>query len=396
MSQQPIARSHDLQRLRNEGYNISIVDGFLVMRDVPYLTAERVTARGVLISKLEVANDATSQPTDHTTYFDGSYPSHEDGRPIEEIRAGTANLVVSPSITGRHYFSAKPQPSLKYTDHFHKMTTYAEILGAGARAIDPGATAQTYAVVEPDEEDSVFKYEDTASSRAEITEVSRKLRLGKVAIIGLGGTGSYILDFIAKTPVREIHLFDGDKYLQHNAFRAPGAASGQELELQMAKVVYLDSIYSKMRHGIVAHPEYIGPENLHLLEGMDFVFLCMEGPGKKRVVEKLEQQETPFIDVGMGLYLVNGALGGILRTTTSTRSMRGHVHEKGRIGFAKGDDRNEYDKNIQIAELNAMNAAFAVARWKKLFGFYIDQEREHHSTYSIGGNEMTNEDEGGE
>jgi hypothetical protein len=27
-----------------------------------------------------------------------------------------------------------------------------------------------------------------------------------------------------------------------------------------------------------------------------------------------------------------------------------------------------------------------------LFGFYIDLEKEHHSTYSIDGNEMTNED----
>jgi hypothetical protein len=118
----------------------------------------------------------------------------------------------------------------------------------------------------------------------------------------------------------------------------------------------------------------------------------MEGKGKRQVVAKLESIGVPFVDVGMGLYLVGDSIGGILRTTTSTPEKREHVHQSHRIGFAAGDDRNEYGKNIQIAELNAMNAAFAVLRWKKLAGFYLDQEHEHHSTYAIGGNEITNED----
>ncbi|MBX5167030.1 MULTISPECIES: ThiF family adenylyltransferase [unclassified Rhizobium] len=392
MSQQPIARSPDLQRLRNEGYDILIVAGFLIMKSVPYLTADGKVAWGVLISNLEVANDATVQPQNHTTYLDGEFPHHADGRRIEEIYAGETSLVVSETITGRHYLSAKPQPSLRYSDYFHKMTTYAEILGVGARSVDPSVTAQNFAVVHPDEKDSVFHYQDTASSRAEITEVTRKLRLNKVSIVGLGGTGSYVLDLVAKTPVREIHLFDGDVFLQHNAFRTPGAASGEELERKQSKVSYLQGIYSKMRKGIVPHPENMTDQHLHLLEGMEFVFVCMEGTGKRPIIAKLEAENIPYVDVGMGLYLANGSLGGLVRTTTSTPARRGHVHNLGRIPFAQADEKNEYDKNIQIAELNALNAAFAVIRWKKLFGFYLDQEKEHHSTYSIGGNEVTNED----
>jgi hypothetical protein len=70
------------------------------------------------------------------------------------------------------------------------------------------------------------------------------------------------------------------------------------------------------------------------------------------------------------------------------------VRAKQRIPLSKVDDGNEYDRNIQTAELNALNAALAVIKWKKLCGFYIDLEKEHHSTYSIDGNEMTNEDPG--
>ena len=66
--------------------------------------------------------------------------------------------------------------------------------------------------------------------RVGIGALTELLIKDKVAIIGLGGTGSYILDLIAKTPVAEIRIFDADEFLQHNAFRAPSAASLDDLK----------------------------------------------------------------------------------------------------------------------------------------------------------------------
>jgi len=43
-----------------------------------------------------------------------------------------------------------------------------------------------------------------------------------------------------------------------------------------------------------------------------------------------------------------------------------------RIVFAAADEVNACDKNIQVAELNALKAAFAVLKCKRLFGFYDD------------------------
>jgi hypothetical protein len=60
--------------------------------------------------------------------------------------------------------------------------------------------------------------------------------------------------------------------------------------------------------------------------------------------------------------------------------------------MSDGGVKNEYDKNIQIAELNALHAALAVIKWKKIFGFYADQRGEHYSTYAIGRNDTNNED----
>jgi hypothetical protein len=103
------------------------------------------------------------------------------------------------------------------------------------------------------------------------------------------------------------------------------------------------------------------------LREMSFVFLCMEGTAKQFIVEKLEEFGLPFIDVGMGVYLSEGSLGGILRVTTSTPAQRDHLRK--RVSFANDAERNEYATNIQIADLNALNAALAVIKWKKLAGF---------------------------
>src|SRR5258708_40318449 len=77
--------------------------------------------------------------------------------------------------------------------------------------------------------DSVFKFHDTLTSRAEITDLSTKFANDVVAIIGVGGTGAYVLDFLVKTPVREIRAFDLDVFHVHNAFRSPGRLEETEL-----------------------------------------------------------------------------------------------------------------------------------------------------------------------
>ena len=52
-----------------------------------------------------------------------------------------------------------------------------------------------------------------------------------------------------------------------------------------------------------------------------------------------------------------------------------------------------YASNIQVADLNALNACLAVVKWKKLRGFYRDLESEHHSTYTTDGSMLLNGDQ---
>ena len=132
-------------------------------------------------------------------------------------------------------------------------------------------------------------------------------------------------------------------------------------------------------------------QNVQELKQLDFVFLSMDGGSAKQfIVQKLQEWGVSFIDVGMGLELVKGAIGGILTVTTSTKEKSDHVLS--RIPVLTADKNNDYSRNIQVADLNALNAAMAVIKWKKLVGFYHDFEHEHFSAYTVDGNRLSNED----
>lgn len=390
MSQRLINRSPDLKRLQDEGYNVQIKAGFVIVADIPYVTAAREVKRGTLISQLDLAGDVTKTPETHVAFFAGEYPCNKDGAELGKIRHSSGQQQLAEGVVVQHSFSAKPLTG-GYADYYEKMATYAAILSGPAQAIDPAVTPKTFQVIPSEKGESVFNYIDTASSRAEINMITMKLELQRIAIVGLGGTGSYVLDLVAKTPVGEIHLFDGDAFLQHNAFRSPGAPSIEELQEAPKKVNFFSDRYSKMRRGIIAHDNHVDGSNIDQLREMEFVFLCLDGGSVKRLImEKLQEFGTSFIDVGMGIQEVNGSLCGLLRVTTSTPKQREHVQQ--RVSCADEDGNDDYSRNIQIADLNALNAALAVIKWKKLFGFYLDLENEHNSTYTIDGNIVTNDD----
>lgn len=392
MSQRPINRSADLKKLRDEGYDLEVRSGCLLVKDVPYVNSGKVVGRGILVIKLVLADDQTGRPDTHVAYFAGDHPCNEDGSEIAKIKHGSNAHSLAEGVTVNHSFSAKPKPADSYPDYYAQVTTYVAIISAPAQRIDPTVTAKTFPVIQLEQDSGEpFNYTDTASSRAEIVGVTKKMALRKIAILGLGGTGSYVLDLVAKTPAKEIHLYDGDTFYQHNAFRSPGAPSSDELRARQPKVTYFKNLYGKMHRGIVDHPVYLDAANAEELRGMDFVFICLDkGSRKELIVEKLEEFNIPFIDVGMGVQLSENTLGGIVRVTTSTAQMRDRF--RGRVSFEDTPGDDDYNRNIQIAELNALNAALAVIRYKKTFGFYRDLKSEHQTQFSIDTNLLVNED----
>lgn len=285
-----------------------------------------------------------------------------------------------------------------YPDYHAKITQYVQLLEHPARALqpdDPTVTARTFLPIETAEEESVFLYTDSASSRAGIVRAAAKLAMGKIAIVGLGGSGSYVLDLVAKTPAREIHLFDGDRFLQHNAFRAPGASSLDDLRARRFKVEHFAALYGRMRRGIVPHPEFMDANNIAHIAGFDFVFVCVDRPGVRKLISDfLHAQDTPFVDVGMELQLIDEAAHwiGTCRVTLSTPDKREHFPRH--VSLSGDATEDLYATNIQVADMNALNAALAVLKWKKYCDFYQDHYREHQSVYTINAHQLTRDETG--
>ncbi|HVX12044.1 MAG TPA: ThiF family adenylyltransferase [Pirellulales bacterium] len=396
MSQKLVSLNPDLSQLRADGLDIFVgKSNHLFVRNVPYVNSAKEVKRGIIASVLDLAGETTMPPETHVVFFIGEPPCDENGATLPGV-SPNANQALGEGLSLNHQISRVPKTGPnpgKFPNYYDKITTLVAIICSPAQAIDTAATPYTHPVVVPEEEDdSVFNYIDTAATKAGIVMANHRLKGPKIAIVGVGATGSYVLDFVAKTPVAEIHLFDRDIFLNHNAFRCPGAPSLDDLGRKQQKVEYLTGIYSRMRKKIVPHDCFIDETTVEHLKGMNFVFICIDkGTGKRLMVERLEEWGTPFVDVGMGIQLgEDNTLGGIVTVTTSTPNKRDHLRR--RVAFADGEAANEYSQNVQIGELNALNAALAVIRWKKLCGYYHDTTHEHWCAYTIRSNQLISED----
>jgi hypothetical protein len=260
------------------------------------------------------------------------------------------------------------------------MSRYAEILSAPAKSLDPAVTEKTFRI-HAEQGSNVFQYPDTNASRANFQMINSRLEGQKIAIVGLGGTGAYVLDLLAKTPVAEIHLFDADLLLQHNAFRSPGAVPVSRLNEIPKKVNYYAETYSQMHKKIIPHDYFIHEGNLIELDDLSCVFICVDRNSSRRLMmPHLLKVNVPFIDSGLGIQAVNESLIGTVRVTVGTAAKNTHLSS--RVALEDYDD-DLYKSNIQIADLNMLNASLAVLKWKKMCRFYQDLIDYNHCTYTI-------------
>jgi len=382
MSSLPTGPDRGLARLIEEGFQARHLHGHLVLEHVPYLDAASGVRYGALAEPLAFAGDEVLPPESHVVWFQGDEPHGIDGAPLDVVHSKTPKELF-PGFHVGFMFSRKPTQG--YPDHYTKMTTYAAILMAPAQASDPRATANTFARLPEFEDGSPFAYRDSAAPRAGISSINARLRGQRIAIVGVGGTGSYVLDMVAKTEVAEIHLFDADEFVNHNAFRSPGAATLEAVTCRPKKVEHFAATYSIMRSGVAPHPVMLGADNATELEDTDFVFVCADhSPDVAAVAVWLRARKIPFVDVGMAITTVDDRLRGVARTTLVASDTPDAIA----IPESVADD--EYDANIQLVEINALNAALAVLRWKRHVGLILDQRGEDQSVYSIGMNAIAN------
>jgi len=381
--QRLVNHNDDIKRLVEKGYAIGFDSNYLVIRDIPYLDQQLQLKIGAFVAKLVFIDQNKVIQDDHQVYFAGSVPYNLDGRPIPNLGGGPINLPLSENskdVIVERSFSNKPRITGRFLDFFEKIESYVTII-SGPAMEKCNVNPYTYRIVEQTQEDSVFKFQDTLTSRAEISDLSAKFKDDVVAIIGLGGTGSYVLDFIAKTPVREIRIFDLDPYYVHNAFRSPGRL--QPDELNKLKVDVFKTRYENFRNGIKAESKFIDETCREDLNNVTFAFVCVDkGTSRASIIELLISMQIPFVDVGMGLSRKNGKLKGLIRTSYFSTDEDQIIKEKELVPLTDNPD-GMYKTNIQIGELNALNACLAVIRFKQLRGFYMESAVNYDLLFDI-------------
>jgi hypothetical protein len=379
-----VSRNPDLAKLVERGFAVAFDSNCLIVRDIPYLDEQGGLQIGALVAKLVFVDQERVEQDDHQVYFAGGHPHQLDGTKVANLAGGTATIQLSEAsadVKVQRSFSNKPPVKGRFDDFFEKIESYVSII-SGPAMERHGTTPYTFRVVESSQSDPIFKFQDTLTSRAQIGDLNAGFADERVAVIGLGGTGAYLLDLLVRTPVPEVLGFDADTYHVHTAFRSPGRLETSELGRSKAEVYARR--YDNLRHGLHIETAHIDETTAHLLDGVTFAFVCVDkGSSRAGIFDVLIAKGIPFIDVGMGLNRKHGAIDGMMRATLYAVEDGEEMRAR---GLAEMNDApaDLYRANIQIGELNALNACLALIRYKQTRGFYHDAESLRHILFGVG------------
>ena len=297
---------------------------------------------------------------------------HADGTPIGNHIDGDGKTWSNISI--KKGSQGSPEEDGSASDLIHRYAK--QIVGAVSKA----GYSETASLTMP----SPFKIPNTFEARAAIGPVQDRIRGQSIAIVGLGGTGAYVLDLIVKTPVREIHLLDFDDVKWHNFMRAPGAPTAEEIESRrkerVSKVEYYYSKYAALRDGIHPHPVRVDNPSMFakflLDHPIDYAFVCIDqltdGDSSRQdaVYRALSEADVPFIDSGVSITLVNRAVTGAVTTSAYEA---GSDAWKQAIPDARVKGNVPGYRNVQLPEVNVLAASLAVMEWRRRTEQYVSE-----------------------
>ena len=317
--------------------------------------------------------------------IDGEYDGrvyHADGTPIENYVGGDGKTWSNISI--KRGAQDRPEEDETAHDLLHRYVKH--IVGA----VSAAGYSEPAALTIPDP----FHIPNTFEARAAIAPVQGRIRGQRIAIIGLGGTGAYLLDLISKTPVAEIHLLDSDCVDWHTLKRAPGAPTVEEIELirggSVLKVDYYHAKYAVLRDGIHPHPVLVDSPSVFAEflsdHPIDFAFVCIDqltdGDSARQdaVYCAVMEAGVPFIDSGVSITLQDCAIRGAVTTSAYDA---GSDAWRDAIPNAKLEGGAPGYRNVQLPEVNAAAATFAVMEWRRRTGQYVSETPSFYQKFRL-------------
>ena len=401
MSNSLISRSPDLSALAKAGYSLEVRGAYLLVQRIPYVGIDGEIGFGNIVTNLDVigsiGEEVTTQPSDHTVWWTGNIPYTASGESMEQYltcQKWPGGRDIGEGITVYMRWSRKPRQGGQargYKDYLEKLRTYIEEVGGQAEGKRPGVLEAARSGGNPRViSSSRFAYIDTNPYRNGTKGIESRIEEEIVAVLGVGGTGSYLVDVLAKTNIKELHLYDDDVIKVHNAFRVAGAARVSELNGKKSKLEWHKERYQVVRvKGLQLHHMKLDDDDLSSLSAYTTVFIAVDDLESRRKIQRAcVAMGILHVSVGIGLELEglnDDQIGGMVKIETDfdPGAPKGHIHDNPRDGRA--DANNVYSSNIQTAELNMLGAALAIAEWKAKRKIYRDERDEDNDTtiYSV-------------
>ena len=365
--------SHDggLDRVVQAGLDYTIEGDTLTVGPIPYRLKSGGLGHGELICHVEREGSRLRAPSDHTVgWVAEDRPHSRSGAVLEKLihhdeSQEWPNGAIS--ICGM----SRKSHDRGYNDYGEKMLAYARLIAKETGrtwkrdSIGSGLIADGNNMVD----------QETGLTRSMIGDKDKLFKQEKLAVIGAGGTGGFIIDLIAKCNVASIDIYDDDIVSQHTQLRWPGVVNRNVVEEHKNKAEYLAQVYaSRTNRNIKGHALRVGGSNLTYFKDKTMVFVAIDrGPDRRAILTELTKMNVNFIDCGIDM---RRAADGLTASARVVRTAVRDDRDKRMEVVTKTPDKDAgegmYEAAIQTAEVNALNAALAVIAWKQGIGFYKD------------------------
>lgn len=202
-----------------------------------------------------------------------------------------------------------------------------------------------------------------------------------VAIVGLGGVGAWIADFVVKADASQVHGWDYDCIEPKNILRMPGGVD-PDVWVGRRKADWFQEAYSRIHSSIHGHNQKVCVANVReVIEGVTFAFVAVDDADDRMMVcDALANARIPFVVAGLALVRRDRRVNASMRIVTAHAGVSSWREAIPQVGQAGQDDYGSLD----LPDVYSMAAGWAVQAWRKMRGQFWQEEREECLVYSVG------------
>ena len=270
-----------------------------------------------------------------------------------------SSLVLSVKLKGR-----------EYADAWEALNNYVKLI----YSLFLGRSASSgQAVLRP------YTFDVLSDQRPEAVEWRGLVAQERVAIVGLGGVGAWIADFVVKADVQEVHGWDFDCIEPKNILRMPGGLD-PDVWIGRPKADWFQQTYSLIHSNVHGHNLRVRPENVReVIESATFGFVAVDDAEDRMMVcDTLANTGIPFVVAGLSPVRKDKRVSVSMRIVTAHVGVSSWREAIPQVGQAGQDDYG----SLELPGVYSMAAGWAIQSWRKMRGQFWQEKREECLVYS--------------